>query len=114
MAGVVPNWLKTVHEVQTTRELPAQFEHISTTLLDTLREYGAPASLAGPPQVGHNSLRFTVIPGDGVQVAKIKQLADALRLRLRLRTAPLIDASGAEVLISIERASRPIVFYWPS
>ncbi len=113
-AGVIPSWLKTVQEVRTARELPRPYDQISNTLLDTLREYGAPVSMVGPPQVGHNSLRFTLIPGEGVQVAKIKQLADALRLRLRLRTAPLIDASGSEISISIERGNRPIVFYWPT
>jgi hypothetical protein len=112
-AGVVPNWLKTVSETRQHRQLPPQYSQIGNTLLETLREYGAPARLAGPPQVETNALRFTVIPGEGVQGAKIKQLADALKLRLRLKTTPLIDTSGAEVLISIERAHRPIVFYWP-
>jgi hypothetical protein len=113
LAGVIPNWLKTVDDVRRPRELPPQYAQITHALLETLREFGAPARLAGPPQVAQNSLRFTVIPGEGVQVAKIKQLADALKLRLRLQNAPLIDAMGAEVLISIERANRPIVFYWP-
>lgn len=114
MAGVVPNWLKTTREPPRARELPPEYGALAKTLIDTLQEFGAAAELSGPPIVGPTSLRFSIIPGRGVPLAKVKQLADAIKLRLRLKQAPLIDGSGGQISIDIERPNRPIVFYWPS
>ncbi len=89
------------------------YSRLGKDLLATLREYGAAAELSGPPVVGAKSLQFSLIPADGVQVTKIKQLAEIIKLRLRLKETPTIDTSGRELLINIERPSGGIVFFWP-
>jgi hypothetical protein len=115
LAGVAANPFKSMGSAPagTQRDPSADYSRLGKDLIDTLKEYGAAAELSGPPVVGDKSLQFSLIPADGVQVTKIKQLAEIIKLRLRLKETPIIDTAGGELLINIERPSSGIVFFWP-
>ncbi len=80
-------------------------------LVATFREYNAPLELDGEPIVGPTFLRYPVALGRGVKVAAVKSRVDEVQMRLKLAEPPIINLSGGQVTIDVQRPDRQYVTF---
>ena len=80
-------------------------------LVATFREYNAPLELEGEPIVGPTFLEYPVVLGRGVKVASVKSRVDEVQMRLKLAEAPIINLSGGQVSIDVQRPDRQNVLF---
>jgi DNA segregation ATPase FtsK/SpoIIIE-like protein len=100
-------------EHKKTRRQKASQEQIDhgKQLVATFREYNAPLELDGEPIVGPTFLRYPVVLGRGVKVASVKGRIEEVQMRLKLAEAPIINMSGGQVTIDVQRPDRQFVTF---
>jgi DNA segregation ATPase FtsK/SpoIIIE, S-DNA-T family len=92
---------------------PVQQSHRAqgALLIETLKEFGADASLASDPLVGPTFIRYSLEPGRRIPARRIEAQAANLQVRLRLGKEPKIDRADGRIVVDIERIDRETVYF---
>ena len=80
-------------------------------IMSVCREFGADATLLGPPAAGSAFIRYQLNPSEGVSARKISSLALDLQVRLGLETSPLIRVDRGKLAIDVPRKDRQAVSF---
>lgn len=90
----------------TPRTAGPTYPELGARLLETLREFRCPASLAGDPVTGPAFLRFYLTPARGIKPKAIAAAGEALQVRLNLIEPPLIRISDGRLAVDLQRPDR--------